>query len=167
VSCFLGAHTVSCNWLTFRMFPASFIEKAFFRPFVFKMFPASYVLSGSGHEVAIRFGGGEASIASRKCLDNYSAVAPASCRQMPPRWWRYIVPPIAGHYTKKTGHHQVLLAPRAGQRRQGSRQEFRRRTVPPAHGTAGPASILYDHSLFSCSCQDKVLTVAPTTHGCR
>jgi chromosome segregation ATPase len=36
---------------------------------------------------------------SKKYLDNVSVVAPASCRQMPPRWRRYIVHPIAGHYT--------------------------------------------------------------------
>ena len=43
--------------------------------------------------------GALASVLSTKCLDNASAVAPASCRQMPPRWRRYVVHPISGHYT--------------------------------------------------------------------
>jgi len=32
-----------------------------------------------------------ASVVPTKCLDNASTVAPASCRQMPPRWRRYVV----------------------------------------------------------------------------
>ena len=51
-----------------------------------------------------------ASVVSTECLNNASAIASASCRQMPPLWRRYVVLPIAGRCTSSASRFEFRFS---------------------------------------------------------